>query len=76
MAEEIFAVFTEDQAATQAIVCQRQECGRQIQPNDPRFNIRNQNVNGKSKTVCRDCRAHYLAAPLTIRKFQSHDFSR
>ncbi|KAJ7832142.1 hypothetical protein B0H14DRAFT_3142965 [Mycena olivaceomarginata] len=53
MAEEIFAVFTEDQAATQAIFCQRQECGRQIQPNDPRFNIRNQNVNGKSKTVCR-----------------------
>ncbi|KAJ7775967.1 hypothetical protein DFH07DRAFT_983119 [Mycena maculata] len=65
MAEQIFADFTEDKAISQPIQCGRTDCGRMINPGDPRHNIRNHNPNRPSKVVCADCREFYLVQPTT-----------
>ncbi|KAJ7143396.1 hypothetical protein C8R43DRAFT_954171 [Mycena crocata] len=63
---EIYAQFTDDVGANQSIQCGRVECGRAILPGETRHLIKNKNSNGHGRTVCDDCRIHYLSQSTTL----------
>lgn len=62
--DQVFANFTENAIATQAVICERTSCSKTIAPGDVRYYIRNaeDKENLPGKWVCEPC-FHYYRMP-------------
>lgn len=65
----VMADFTEDANAGQTINCGRSSCNNSIKPDEERFAIQSKN-SGQIKMFCKECYAHVLRQPTTLRTTQ------